>query len=211
MIWGQQTASRKGAGLWPRGRPSLRELDLSHTSPDPHPSLVPICPSILPSSPWAHLYFDPFIQQCPAPPYSLNASSSHSPQGLCTCSSCPQNALAPDIAVYLPHHIQSVSCHILRENQNKCSLLHPSLPPLLYFAPWFLSLKIFHINFLIKLLSVSLSSRKAEVFWLCWVFVAARGYSLVAVSRGFLSSCSEWASHCSGFSCGVQVLGQRLQ
>ena len=113
--------------------------------------------------------------------------------------------------VYLPHHIQSVSCHILRENQNKRSLLHPSLPPLLYFAPWFLSLKIFHINFLIKLLSVSLSSRKAEVFWLCWVFVAARGYSLVAVSRGFLSSCSEWASHCSGFSCGVQVLGQRLQ
>ena len=36
-------------------------------------------------------------------------------------------------------------------------------------------------------------------FWLCWVF---------AVAHGLLSSCSEQASHCSGFSCGqAQALG----
>ena len=37
-------------------------------------------------------------------------------------------------------------------------------------------------------------------FWLCWVFVAARGLSLVA-ARGATLRCGERASHCSGFSC----------
>ena len=37
-------------------------------------------------------------------------------------------------------------------------------------------------------------------FWLCWVFVAACGLSLVASSRDH-SSCSVQASHCGGFSC----------
>ena len=37
-------------------------------------------------------------------------------------------------------------------------------------------------------------------FWLCWVFVAARRLSLVAVSGAALCS-GERASHCGGFSC----------
>ena len=36
--------------------------------------------------------------------------------------------------------------------------------------------------------------------WLCWVFVAVRGLSLVPVSGG-CSSLLCWASHCGGFSC----------
>ena len=43
--------------------------------------------------------------------------------------------------------------------------------------------------------------------WLRWVSVAARGFSLAAVSRGY-SSCGAWASHCGGFSCcGARALG----
>ena len=43
-------------------------------------------------------------------------------------------------------------------------------------------------------------------FWLCWVFVAARGLSLVAVSRGYSSL------QCVGFSCrGARALGARAQ
>ena len=37
-------------------------------------------------------------------------------------------------------------------------------------------------------------------FWLCWVFVASCGISVVAESGNY-SSCSMLASHCSGFSC----------
>ena len=37
-------------------------------------------------------------------------------------------------------------------------------------------------------------------FWLCWVFIAVRGLSLVAASSATLC-CSAWASHCSGFCC----------
>ena len=33
------------------------------------------------------------------------------------------------------------------------------------------------------------------------------GLKLNIVSRGLLSSCGAWASHCSGFSCGAQALG----
>ena len=44
-------------------------------------------------------------------------------------------------------------------------------------------------------------------FWLCWVFVAARGLSLVVVSRATLCYGTQ-ASHCGGFSCcGAQALG----
>ena len=46
-------------------------------------------------------------------------------------------------------------------------------------------------------------------FWLCWVFVAARGLSLVAASGATLH-CSVQASHCGGFSyCGAQAVGTR--
>ena len=45
--------------------------------------------------------------------------------------------------------------------------------------------------------------------WLCWVFVAARRLSLVAVSGGTLR-CGVWASYCSGFSCyRPRALGTR--
>ena len=44
-------------------------------------------------------------------------------------------------------------------------------------------------------------------FWLRWVFVAARGLSLVAESRAALRH-GVRASHCGGFSCcGAQALG----
>ena len=46
-------------------------------------------------------------------------------------------------------------------------------------------------------------------FWLRWVFVAARGLSLVAASRATLC-CGVRASHCGGFSCcGARTLGAR--
>ena len=38
-------------------------------------------------------------------------------------------------------------------------------------------------------------------FWLCWVFVAAHGLSLV-VAAGATLRCSAQASHHGGFSCG---------
>ena len=46
-------------------------------------------------------------------------------------------------------------------------------------------------------------------FWLCWVFVAARGLSLVAENGDYsLLRCT--APHCGGFSCcGAQALGVR--
>ena len=44
---------------------------------------------------------------------------------------------------------------------------------------------------------------RARVFWLSWVFIALRGLSLVAGSRGV------WASHCDGLSrYGEQALGK---
>ena len=43
--------------------------------------------------------------------------------------------------------------------------------------------------------------------WLCWVFVAGRGLSLV-VASGAALRCGVQASHCGGFSCcGAQALG----
>ena len=43
--------------------------------------------------------------------------------------------------------------------------------------------------------------------WLCWVFIAARGLSLVVVSGGTLH-CGARASHRGGFSCcGARALG----
>ena len=47
-------------------------------------------------------------------------------------------------------------------------------------------------------------------FWLCWVFVAARGFSLVAARGGAPLRCCEWASQCGGFSCcRARALGAR--
>ena len=44
-------------------------------------------------------------------------------------------------------------------------------------------------------------------FWLCGVFVAARGLSLVW-RAGAALRCGAWASHCGGFSCcGARALG----
>ena len=45
-------------------------------------------------------------------------------------------------------------------------------------------------------------------FLLHWVFVALCGLSL-AGENGATHCCSEQASHCSGFSCGAQVLGMQ--
>ena len=46
-------------------------------------------------------------------------------------------------------------------------------------------------------------------FWLCWVFIAGRGLSLVVV-RGATLHCGAWASPCGGFSCcRALVLGAR--
>ena len=46
-------------------------------------------------------------------------------------------------------------------------------------------------------------------FWLCWVFVAERGLSLVA-RAGATLCCSARASHCDGFSCcRARTLGAR--
>ena len=44
--------------------------------------------------------------------------------------------------------------------------------------------------------------KKKLYLWLIWVFVAALGLSLVAVSGGFLSGYGTWVSTCGGFSCG---------
>ena len=50
------------------------------------------------------------------------------------------------------------------------------------------------------LTSFSQTLFKILYFWLCWVFVASCGISVVAES-GSCSSCAMLASHCSGFSC----------
>ena len=47
-------------------------------------------------------------------------------------------------------------------------------------------------------------------FWLHWVFVAARGLSLVVANRASLH-CGAWTSHCGVFSCGgARALERRL-
>ena len=38
-------------------------------------------------------------------------------------------------------------------------------------------------------------------FWLCWIFMAALAFSMCE-KLGLLSNCA-WASHFSGFSCGI--------
>ena len=37
-----------------------------------------------------------------------------------------------------------------------------------------------------------------DYFWLCWVFVAPHGLSLVGSKQGLLSACGVWASDCGG-------------
>ena len=47
--------------------------------------------------------------------------------------------------------------------------------------------------------------------WLCWVFIAACGPSLAAVSRELISSCAARAAGCGGFCCGgAQALGTQV-
>ena len=63
------------------------------------------------------------------------------------------------------------------------------------------------MQFLFKVLFFFKKLINKFYFWLCWVFVAARGLSLVAVSGGY-SRCSVQASLCGGFSgCRVWALG----
>ena len=48
-------------------------------------------------------------------------------------------------------------------------------------------------------------------FWLRWVFIAVRGFSLVA-GAGATLCCSARASHCGGFSCcRARALGVQAQ
>ena len=74
-----------------------------------------------------------------------------------------------------------------------------------------------HLNILYKLIRCAKQSEFSSFFfliylfyfWLHWVFVAARGLSLVAASGATLG-CGARASHCGGFSCwGAQALGTR--
>ena len=46
-------------------------------------------------------------------------------------------------------------------------------------------------------------------FWLHWVFVAAHGLYLVAVSGSYLC-CLEWVSRCGSFPCGAWALERSL-
>ena len=55
------------------------------------------------------------------------------------------------------------------------------------------------------------------IFWLCWVFVAEHGLSLVAVSRGFSLLCSAGSRHTGSVvvarglsSCGSRAVERRL-
>ena len=78
-----------------------------------------------------------------------------------------------------------------------------------FFSRYFLSF-IFFVWFLGLLSMKSWGSFQFILFiylWLHWVFIGARGLSLVAVSRGY-SSLKCAASHCGGFSCfGARTLG----
>ena len=58
----------------------------------------------------------------------------------------------------------------------------------IFFKGFFFLMNLFFIYFLFI------------YFWLRWVFVAARGLSLVVASGGY-SCCGARASHCGGFSC----------
>lgn len=67
-----------------------------------------ICPSILPASPFSHVYLDSFVQLCPPPPCSSGTPNAHLPPGLCLC--CPRHLECPHCKcciVCLPCHIQS--------------------------------------------------------------------------------------------------------
>ena len=48
-------------------------------------------------------------------------------------------------------------------------------------------------------------------FWLCWVFVSVRGFSLVAASGGATLHRGARASHCCGLSCGAQAPDAQAQ
>ena len=75
---------------------------------------------------------------------------------------------------------------------------------------WFYDILLWYALILFSLYISTYDSfffNKLFYFWLCWVFVAARGLSLVAVSGATLR-CGAQGSHCSGFSRrGAQALG----
>ena len=64
---------------------------------------------------------------------------------------------------------------------------------------WMVFLKEQKVAIFMKF-KLSLEKIPIYLFWLCWVFVATRGLSLVAASRGD-SSCCARASHCDDFYC----------
>ena len=66
---------------------------------------------------------------------------------------------------------------------------------------------VFFLVFIYLCMCVCTCTYVCMYVWLCWVFVAARGLSLVAASGATLR-CGAWASHCGGFSCcGAQAVG----
>ena len=70
--------------------------------------------------------------------------------------------------------------------------INPELPSHFLFFLILLFFKIFIYIFL---------------FWLCRLFIAVQGLSLVVVSRGYFLVAVLWASHWVGFSCcGAQAL-----
>ena len=141
MIWGPQTAvgyglaSRKGLSCGQEADPPSG----SWISPTHHQTCIPPCSCLS-----IHPSFISLGSSLHRPLYSAMPSSSL----FLKCIKQPLTPgpshmlfLPPECScsrhrkVHLPHHIQPVSCHILRENQNQRTLFHPSLPPLLYFAP----------------------------------------------------------------------------
>lgn len=138
MIWGQGTAvgsglaSRNESELWPRGKPSLRGLELYHTSSDPGPP--PLFPSV-------HLYIHPSFNSLgsslPRPLHSAMPGSSfflkHTKQppttGPLHVLFLLLGMLSLQTSQSLPplSHPVCVKCHLLQENLNQPSLLHPSL------------------------------------------------------------------------------------
>ena len=79
------------------------------------------------------------------------------------------------------------------------------------FFAYFRSLPIFELGYFLFLFLINSFIFYLVYFWLRWVFIAARGLSLV-VARGGYSCCSVWASYCGGFSCcGARALGKQAQ
>ena len=72
---------------------------------------------------------------------------------------------------------------------------NPVIGVLFVFSDHILMLEVLFGSF-----SLLFKKNKFIYFWLCWVFVAACGLSLV-VASGATLRCGAQASHCGGFSC----------